>query len=234
MNRILFVIVACLSLLGIFVGGCAGYSFYLTSIYDVDVWADESSPPEYFIDVVVAENCGCDLFGGYNLTRTGNTTLRLEIVNKRFANVPCAECMRNVKHMFPIGCDFVAGWNYTVEINDVTVNFVPGFVMIYRAPILHAEIWGDTSSPTEYFVDVMVKESCVCDKFDSYNVTRVGSETIIVDVFNRMYCTGSPDLDPERDDYWVDWDCVVPLGSDFVPGVSYTVEVNDVTETFVP
>jgi hypothetical protein len=231
MSRILFVIVAVLLILSIFANGC--YTLYLATIYDIDVWADDSSTPKYFVDVVVVENPGCDSFGAYNVIRTGNTTVRLEILNKRYTNAPRAECLKYVEHTFPIGSDFVPGWNYTVEINDVTVNFVPGFTMIYRAPILHADIWDDTSLTTEYFVRVMVKESCVCDKFDSYNVTRAGNTTILVDIFNRRYCTGCPDLDPEKDDYWVTWDCVVPLGSDFVPGVSYTVEVNDVTKTFI-
>jgi hypothetical protein len=231
MNKILFVIVAVLLILSIFANGC--YTLYLATIYDIDIWADDSSIPKYFVDVVVVENCGCDSFGGYNVTRASDTTVRLEVVNKRFTNMPRAECLRDVEHTLPIGSDFVTGWNYTVEINDVAVNFVPGIIMSYRAPILQVEIWGDTSSPMEYFVNVMVKESCVCDKFDSYNVTRDGSKTIIVDIVNKRYCTGCADLDPEKDYYWGDWDCVVPLGSDFVPGVSYTVEVNDVTKTFI-
>jgi len=233
MNRILFVVVAGLSLLGIFVTGCTGYTLYLATIYDVDVWADNSSTPYYFVGVVIGEHTSCDSFDSYNVTRTGNTTVRLEIVNRHVTGEPCAEYLRYVEHTFALGGDFVTGGDYAVEINDVTVNFIPGVITIYRAPILHTQIWSDTSLPTEYFIDVIVKESYVCDKFDSYNVTRAGNKTIIVDVFNRSYGTGSPDLDPEKDGYWVGSDCIVPLGSDFVPGVNYTVVVNDVTETFV-
>jgi len=232
-NRILFVILAVLLLLSILATGCAGYTLYLATIYDIDIWADNSSTPNYFVDVVIGEHTSCDSFDSYNLTRTGNTTVRLEIGNKHITNEPCAEYEKHVEHTFLLGSDFVTGRNYTVEINDVTVNFVPGVIMIYRAPILHVEIWADTSLPTEYFVDVLVKESSICDKFDSYNVTRAGNKTIIVDIFNRRSCTGCPDLDPEKDYYWIGWDCIVPLGGDFIHGGNYTVEVNGVTETFV-
>ena len=235
MNRILSVILAVLLILSIFANGCTGYTLYLATIYGIDIWADKSSTPNYFVDVVIGEHTSCDSFDSYNVTRGGNTTVRVEIVNKHITNEPCAEYAKYVEHTFPLGSDFVPGGNYTVEINDVTVNFVPGVIMIYRATILHVEIWADGSLPTEYFVDVWVKETSICDKFDSYNVTRAGNTTITVDIFNRRSCTGCPDPDPaEYGDmrYW-DWHFDVPLGSDFVTGVNYTVEVNDVTETFV-
>lgn len=230
MNRILFVILAISLILSILANGCTGYTLYLATIYDIDIWADESSPPSYLVDVVVVENPGCDSFGSYKVTRTGNTTVRLEILNKRYTNAPRAECLKNVEHTFPIGSDFVPGGNYTIEINDVTVNFVAGVIVIYPAPILDTEIWTDGSLPRQYFVDVLSEEPSMCDHFDSYKVMRAGNMTITVIIFNSRCCTGCPD----RDEYYHynPWN-TIPLGSDFVTGANYTVEVNDVTETFV-
>jgi hypothetical protein len=124
MNRILFVILAVLLILSIFTNGCTGYTFYLATIYDIDIWADNSSTPNYFVDVVIAEHTSCDSFDSYNVTRTGNTTVRVEIVNKHVTNEPCAEYAKYVEHTFPLGNDFVSGVNYTVEVNDVTETFV--------------------------------------------------------------------------------------------------------------
>jgi len=235
MNRVLFVILAVFLILCIFTNGCTGYTFYLATIYDIDIWADNSSTPNYFVDVVIGEHTSCDSFDSYNLTRSSNTTLRLEIANEHITNEPCAEYAKYVEHTFPLGSDFVPGGNYTVEVNDVTVNFVHGVLGTYRAVILDMEIWTDESLPPEYFVNVWVKEPSICDKFDSYNVMRAGNTTIIVDVFNRRCCTGCPDPDPAEYGAWRywDWHFDIPLGSDFVSGVNYTVEVNDVTETFV-
>lgn len=231
MNRILFAILAVLLILSIFAAGCTSYTFYLAPIYDIDIWADNSSPSHYFVDVVIGEHTSCNSFDSYNVTRTGNTTIRVEIVNKHITGEPCEEYVKYVEHTIPLGSDFVPGGNYTVEINDVTVNFVAGVTMIYPAIILDIRIWADGSLPPEYFVDVKTEEPSTCDQFDSYNVTRTGNTTILVEVFNRRCCTGCPDPD-EMYDYNYAWH-TIPLGSDFVPGGNYTVEVNDVTETFV-
>ena len=231
MKKIVVIILAALLILSIFVSGCTSYMFYLATIYDIDIWADNSSTPNYFVDVVIGEHTSCDSFDSYNVTRTGNTTVRVEIVNKHITNEPCAEYAKYVEHTFPLSSDFVPGGNYTVEINDVTVNFVAGVIMIYPAPILDIEIYAAESLPPQYFADVLTGEPSTCDHFDSYNVTRASNTTIIVDIFNRRCCTGCPDFD--MDYYNRDWH-TIPLGSDFVPGWNYTVEINDVTEFFVP
>jgi hypothetical protein len=231
MNRILLMVLAALLILSIFASGCTGYILYLAPIYDIDIWADNSSPPHYFVDVVNGEHTSCDSFNSYNVTRAGNTTIRVEIINKHVTGEPCEEYVKYVDHTIPLGSYFVPGGNYTVEINDVTVNFVAGVIMIYPALIIDIKIWADGSLPPEYFVDVKTEESSICDQFDSYNVTRAGNTTIIVDIFNRRCCTGCPDPDEMYDPLPI-WH-TIPLGSDFVTGGNYTVMVNNVTETFV-
>jgi len=231
MNRILFVILAVLLVLSIFATGCVRTVKVLAPIHDIDIWADNSSPPQYFLYVVSGEPTTCSKFDSYNVTRAGNTTIIVEIFNLRSIDVPCGELYSYVEHTIPLGSDFIPDVNYTVEINDVTVNFVAGVIMIYRALILGIEIWADESLPPQYFVEVLSEEHSICDQFDSYNVTRAGNTTIIVEIFNRKCCTGCPDPD-EMYDYNYAWHDI-PLGSDFASGGNYTVVVNNVTETFV-
>ena len=232
MKKILFVIVAALLILSTLANGCGIIKVkVLAPIHDIDIWADNSSPPQYFLYVVSGESTTCSKFDSYNVTRAGNTTIIVEIFNLRSIGVPCGEIYSLVEHTIPLGSDFILDVNYTVEINDVTVNFVAGVIMIYPAVILGIEIWPDQSVPPQYFADVLSEEHSTCDQFDSYNVARAGNTTIIVDIFNRRCCTGCPEPD-EMFDYNYAWH-TIPLGSDFVPGVNYTVEVNDVTETFV-
>lgn len=224
----MFVVLAVLLILGIFVAGCGGYGEYLAPIDGIDIWADNSSPPQYFLYVVSGEPSGCDHFDSYNVMRASNTTMIVEIFNLRYG-IACSAEYSLVENTIPLGSDFVPGVNYTVEVNDVTVIFVAGVIMIYPAPIVDVEIWVDGSSPPQYFVDVVSEEPTTCDHFDSYNVTRAGNTTVIVEVFNRRCCTSCPDK-------WWDSNYVehtIPLGTDFVPGGNYTVEVNNVTETFV-
>ena len=232
MSRILFVIVAVLMVLNSFGSGCGGPCVIEVAPIEEDeginIWADESSPPQYFLYVVSGQSHSCVKFDSYNVTRAGNTTIVVEVLNRECGWV-CADVYSTTEHNIPLGSDFVLGVNYTVEINDVTVNFVAGVIMTYRAPILDIEIRTDGSLPPEYFVDVLSEEPTICDHFDSYNVTHTGNTTVIVDIFNRKCCTGCLD----RDEYYPNPWHTIPLGSDFVSGVNYTVEVNDVTETFV-
>ena len=233
MNRILFVILAGLLILSIFANGCGGPCVVEVARIEEDeginIWADESLPPQYFLYVVTGQRNSCVEFYRYSVARASNTTIVVEILNRN-CGWACAEVYTTTEHNIPLGSDFVLGVNYTVAINDVTVNFLAGVIMIYPAPILDIEIWADGSLPPEYFVDVLSEEPTICDHFDSYNVTRASNTTIIVDVFNRRCCTGCPDFDVEY--YSRDWH-TIPLGSDLVHGGNYTVMVNDVTEIFV-
>ena len=123
MKEILFVILTALLILSIFATGCTGYRRYLAPIHDVEVWADESLPPQYFVDTVSGESNSCVEFDSYSVTRAGNTT-RVEIFNIEYVGRSCAEIYSYVYHTIPVGSDFVHGVNYTVEVNNVTEAFV--------------------------------------------------------------------------------------------------------------
>jgi len=124
MNRILFVLLAALLILSIFVTGCGGpCETYPAPIRDVDIWADNSSPTQYFLYFVAVQPNGCSSFDSYNVTRTGNTTIRVEVFNLH-CDKPCPQMESEVELTIPLGSDFVPGGNYTVEVNDVTETFV--------------------------------------------------------------------------------------------------------------
>ena len=123
MKKILFVILAVLLILSVFAPSCTGYIRYLAPIHDIEIWVDESLPPQYFVDVVSGESNSCVKFDSYSVTRAGNTT-QVEIFNIEYVGGSCAEIYSYVSHTILIGSDFVPGVNYTVEVNDVTETFV--------------------------------------------------------------------------------------------------------------
>jgi hypothetical protein len=231
MNRILFVVLAGLLILSIFVSGCGGpCAQYLAPVEDVAIWVDESlsvgNSLAYFL-YVVAGWSSCDSSSRYEVTMVGNTTLEVYVFRVTcYPDCPVDRyATHNISILHEVGQYFVSGVNYTIKVNDLTITFVAG-VMTYPAPIHDIEIWADNSSPSQYFADVVSGEPSICDHFNSYNVTRASNTTIIVDISNLNCGTGCP----------VEYSYVentIPLGSDFVSGGNYTVMVNDVTETFV-
>ncbi len=114
----------------------------------------------------------------------------------------------------------------TSQVNETPTPSVEPEVVEKLAPIDRVEILVAESFPPQYFVLVESGLPNGCVKFDRYEVARDG-DTIRVAVINRepvgMFCT---------DEYGA-VENNIPLGSDFDPGATYTVQVNDVAETFV-
>jgi hypothetical protein len=234
MNIILFVILAGLFILSIFAscqpaaGPCGCYG---APIEDAYIWANESLPLLYYL-YVVSGRFECDHHYRNEVWQSGNTTLEVGILNCT-CDIHCPPnrppdsyvaqnvCLNNYWMFHP-------GKVYTVNVShNVTITFVAaGVITTYLAGIKDIEIWADSSSPPQYFVDVVSEESSFCDHFDSYNVTRAGNTTIIVEIFNQM-CSTDCTLRYKNVEH------TIPLGSDFVSGGNYMVVVNDVTETFV-
>jgi hypothetical protein len=126
MRKILFVTSAISLILSISVSsGCAPCRIFLAPIHDVEIWANNSSPTQYFVDVVSGEDMTCVHFYSYNVTHTSNTTIRVEILNRECPSEGCGEVYTEVENTIPIGSDFIVGVTYTVEVNDVTEVFVP-------------------------------------------------------------------------------------------------------------
>jgi hypothetical protein len=95
------------------------------------------------------------------------------------------------------------------------------------APVHGIDIWADNSSPRQYFADVASGVCHTCGYFDSYSVARAGN-TVQIKIFNLYSIGREPLLGP-----YVVVEHTIPLGTDFVPGVNYTVGANNVTVTFI-
>jgi hypothetical protein len=95
----------------------------LAPVDAIDSWADNSSPRQHFADVVSGEGCG-GRFDSYSVTRVGNT-VQIKVFNLYSTTKWPQLCLYVlVEHTIPLGTDFVAGVNYTVEANNVTVTFI--------------------------------------------------------------------------------------------------------------
>jgi len=123
MKKILFVLLAALLILSIFATGCGEPCVLgLAPIHDIDVWADESLPPEYFLHVVSGEPSGGHKFYRYHMNRYGDM-IRVRIFNLWY-DIPCPQVYSYVEHTIPLGHYFFPGKTYTVKVNNVTETFV--------------------------------------------------------------------------------------------------------------
>ncbi|MEZ4501585.1 MAG: hypothetical protein R3C39_03080 [Dehalococcoidia bacterium] len=104
----------------------------------------------------------------------------------------------------------------------------PGETIEVPAPIVSVDVRVAESFPPQYFVEVVSAQPDGCHRFSRYEVSRDGT-TVRIDVYNTrpedlsvVLCTM----------IYGETTSNVALGSDFESGVEYTLEVNDVTQTF--
>lgn len=96
-----------------------------------------------------------------------------------------------------------------------------------RAPIVRVVLRVAESHPPQYFADVVSALPDGCTQFARFAVRREG-DVVFIDVFNTVpadpttMCTM---IYGERES-------TVPLGSDFRPGVKYTLDVNGTRQPF--
>ncbi len=97
----------------------------LAPIESVDIRTAESSPPQYFLDVVSGLPSGCATFDRYDLQRTGD---RIEVSVWNLDATPedgaCTAIYGTIEHHVALGTDFVSGKAYTVHVNGTTETFV--------------------------------------------------------------------------------------------------------------
>lgn len=99
----------------------------LASVHGIDIWADNSSPRQYFADVASlghAENNTAS----YKMSHVGNT-IQIELFYLRWVNIKVERLglyirPHEVEDTIALGSDFVPGMNYAVEANNVTVTFI--------------------------------------------------------------------------------------------------------------
>ena len=91
----------------------------------VEIRVAESSPPQYFVDIVSGLPNGCARFDSIETNRSGDT-IRLVVRNLvpgPGSSVACTMIYGTVQHHVALGTDFESGRTYTVVVNDVTEMF---------------------------------------------------------------------------------------------------------------
>ena len=97
-----------------------------------------------------------------------------------------------------------------------------------RATIVRASVRIAESFPPQYFADITSALENGCARF-SRSATRREGDTLFVDVFN----TQPADPNVACTMIYGEKESAVALGSEFVAGKTYTLDVNGTRETFV-
>ena len=152
--------------------------------------------------------------------------------------IPCHEQRVELDTVEPLGTSLEPGQTYRVIVNDrVTTTFtLPdsnlGHTFIAESPIESAEVVLVEGAPPRYQLRVLsgLPKGSGCSQFNGYEIQRREPDTIDVIVTHHevadplVVCTA---------DYPV-LESTVPLGSDFEPGLEYTVAVNgEIVQSFV-
>ena len=106
---------------------------------------------------------------------------------------------------------------------------VPADMVKVPAPIESVDIIVAESFPPQYFVHVVSGLPNGCVEFYGYEESRSGN-AITITVTNLEPAPSEPVACTA---IYLTHEFSVPLGTDFQPGETYTVKVNDVIETFV-
>ena len=152
--------------------------------------------------------------------------------------IPCDEDLLELETIVRLGHKVAPGQTYRVTVNGrVTTAFTlpdPDFPdsFIESSPIERVEVVALESSPSQYALGVIsgLPKGSACSKFNGYEIRRAAPTMIEVNVTHHE--VADPDVICTADYPIVETS--IPLGSDFEPGVDYSVTVNsDTTETFV-
>ena len=152
--------------------------------------------------------------------------------------IPCHEQVVELDVVEPINAPLEPGQTYRVIVNGLeTTAFTvqsPGLrdTFIAESPIQSVEVITLEHTPPQYQLRVVsgIPKGSGCSQFNGYEVRREGSNKI--DVVITHHQVADP-LVACIADYPV-VETIVPLGSDFEPGVEYSISVNsEVTKTFL-
>ena len=121
-------------------------------------------------------------------------------------------------------------WLVSPDGADIVVSFgppgsfePPSDTVRVRAPIESVNLLIAESFPPQYFVEVVSALPNGCAEFDGFDVERDGT-TVLINVWNLV---PHPSLDIACIEIFRTEQSNVALGSDFEPGVEYTLLVND-------
>ena len=196
----------------------------------------ESFPPQYFLVIQAGLSNGCIKQGSYDWRLDGDTvTVDVKVLAPAAGSLtPCTDDYRIVEKTVALGSDFEPGTTYTVNVNDKSTTFTTENTVAQEpvlveapAPIDALTINVAESFPPQYMLVIESGLPNGCATFGAYEVTRNG-DTVSVSVTNNV----PADQNTPCDMSYGTVETTVNLGSDFEPGATYTVLVNDKSTTF--
>ena len=178
---------------------------------------------------------GCVRPGNQSLNVDGNDiVVRITLMQPPPTSwaIPCHEQVVELDTVEPIGASLEPGQTYRVIVNDretTTFTLPTGLrhTFIAESPVDSAEVVVSESTPPEYGLRIVsgLPKGSSCSWSNGYEIRRKEADRIEVIVTHHevadqmVICTA---------DYPV-VETFVPLGTDFEPGVEYTVSVNSET-----
>ena len=144
--------------------------------------------------------------------------------------IPCHEEVVELDTVLAIEDSLDLGKTYRVIVNglETTTFSVPaahlGYTFIAESPIESVEVLVLESHPPQYQLQVVsgMPRGSSCSQFNGYEIRRPESNRINVTITHHQ--VSDPDVACTADYPIIE--TVVPLGSDFEPGVEYAVRVN--------
>ena len=196
-------------------------------IEDVGVQVVGPDPVQYFLDVRAVVPDTCHAFDRIETQRDG-TDITVAVINRLLTrDAECTEIQRVALHSVALGSDLEPGTTYTVLVNGRETSFTTqaGPVEVY-APIENVTVHPLKSDPPQYFLEIQAGLPNACHTFGRTEVERSGTE-ITVSVINLIAV-----VDTVCAEVFEPAPHLLPLGTDFGPGVTYTVRVNDWETSF--
>ncbi len=177
--------------------------------------------------------------------RPGSQSLRLEghdiVVSVTLTqppptawSIPCDEQVVELDTVEPVGSTLTSGKPYRVIVNGgVTTTFtLPdpnlGYTFITESPIENWEVEILESSPPQYQLRVVsgMPTGSSCSQFNGFEIRQVEPQRLEVLITHHVVADSSARC---TRDYPI-VETVIPLGSDFDPGMEYAVSVNAESE----
>ena len=196
-------------------------------IADVGVQVVGPDPVQYFLDVRAGVPDTCHAFDRIETQREG-TEITVAVINRvSTRDAECTEIQRVALHSVALGSDLEPGTTYTVLVNERELSFTTQAapVEVY-APIENVTVHPLKSDPPQYFLEIQAGLPNACHTFGRTEVQRSGTE-ITVSVINLIAV-----VDAVCAQVFEPAPHLLPLGTDFEPGVTYTVRVNDWETSF--
>ena len=218
------------------VSGTVAVAAYTHDVVGVGV--NDSRPPQHFLEIQSAV-IGCGEFDGIEVERFGDDIF-VSVTNRRPVEGTCTSAgLSHTTHSVSVGTDFEPSVTYTIRVNvkdDSSFTLFSGWLGYDKignydtveVPATIKSLAVSRNVAGRRYLDIVSGLPNTCSEFGGVIVEQTGTE-ITVSVTNRVVADSSADcarLSRSTESFSME------LGTDFEPGVTYTVQVNDVTTTF--